>query len=299
VDFNRIAVFVRVVEDRGFTAAARVLGLPKSSVSRSVALLEAALGVRLLHRSTRSMTLTEAGTAFYERASRGLAGVEEAAAVVTDLQAVVRGTIRVTAPVDMGVSMLEPAIARFVRRHPEVRFDVLLTGRVVDLVEEGVDLALRAGPLRDGALIARKISSVESVLHASPRYLARAGVPTTTGDLLAHSCVLFRPGGGSAGWKLKGPSGEEVIDVRGPITVDELSFARRAVLAGVGIGLLPTFMCVRELESGRLVRVLPSHVAPGPPLHLVYPSARYLPHRVGVFRDFLVESLGKQLRKAP
>jgi DNA-binding transcriptional LysR family regulator len=299
VDFNRIAVFVRVVEDRGFTAAARALGLPKSSISRSVALLEASLGVRLLHRSTRSVTLTEAGTAFYERASRGLAGVEEAAAVVTDLQAVVRGTIRVTAPVDMGVSMLEPAIARFARRHPAVHFDVVLTGRVVDLVEEGFDLALRAGPLRDGSLIARKIWSVESALHASPRYLARAGVPATTGDLLAHRCVVFRPGGGSSGWKLKGPSGEEVVNVKGPVTVDELSFARRSVLAGVGIGLLPMFLCARDVERGRLVRVLPDHVAPGPPLHLVYPSARYLPHRVGVFRDFLIEALGHQLRQAP
>lgn len=295
MDFNRIAVFVRVVEERGFTAAARALGLPKSSISRSVALLEAALGVRLLHRSTRSVTLTEAGTAFYEQASRGLAGVEEAAAVVADLQAVVRGTIRVTAPVDIGAWMLEPVIARFVRLHPEVHLDVVLTGRVVDLVEEGFDLALRAGQLRDSAIIARKIGSVESSLHASPRYLARAGSPATLGDLTKHRCVLFRPGGSSAGWKLKGPSGEETVNVKGPVTVDELGFARRAVMAGVGIGLLPTFLCARDVERGRLVRVLPSYLAPGPPLHLVYPSARYLPHRVGVFRDFLVEALARQL----
>jgi DNA-binding transcriptional LysR family regulator len=217
--------------------------------------------------------------------------------VVADLQAVVRGPIRITAPVDIGASMLEPVIARFVRRHPAVLFDVVLTGRVVDLVEEGFDLALRAGQLRDGALIARKIiGGVESSLHASPRYLARAGAPATTGDLSKHRCVLFRPGGSSAGWTLKGPSGEEVVDVKGPVTVDELSFARRAVLAGVGIGLLPAFLCARDVERGRLVRVLPWYVAPGPPLHLVYPSARYLPHRVGVFRDFLVEALGRKLR---
>lgn len=297
MDFNRIAIFVRVVEEQGFTAAAKVLGLPKSSVSRSVALLEAALGARLLHRSTRSVTLTEAGTAFYAQASRGLAGVAEAAAVVADLQAVVRGSIRITAPVDIGAWMLEPVIARFVRRHPAVHLDVVLTGRVVNLVEEGFDLALRAGPLRDGALIARKIGMVESSLHASPRYLARVGTPVTPGDLRKHRCVLFRPGGSSAGWTLKGPSGDEVVDVKGPITVDELSFARRAVLAGVGVGLLPTFLCARDVERGRLVRVLPAHVAPGPPLHLVYPSARYLPHRVGVFRDFLVAELALRLRR--
>lgn len=296
MDFNRIAVFVRVVEERGFTAAARALGLPKSSISRSVALLEAALGVRLLHRSTRSVTLTEAGAAFHERASRGLAGVEQAAAVVTDLQSVVQGSIRITAPVDLGVALLAPLSARFLQRYPGVHLDVVLTGRVVDLVEEGFDLALRIGPLRDGAIIARKIGPVESSLLASPRYLARAGVPTSLGDLAAHRAILFRATGGRAAWTLKGPSGLETVVVKGPIAVDELGFVRRAVQAGIGIGLLPAFLCRREIEKGRLVRVLPGYVEPGNVLHLVYPSARYLPHRVAVLRDFLVEALTQRLR---
>ncbi|WP_437578325.1 LysR family transcriptional regulator [Sorangium sp. So ce887] len=299
MDLNRIAVFVRVVDEQGFTAAARVLGLPKSSVSRSVALLEQALGARLLHRSTRSVRLTEAGAAFYERASRGVASLEEAAAMAADLEAVVRGTIRITAPVDVGVAMLEPAIARFVRRHPAVRIDVVLTGRVVDLVEEGFDLALRAGPLRDGSVIARKIGQVEVALYASPRYLERAGVPGSLGDLAAHRCVLFRATRGRAAWTLQGPAGDETVEVEGPLAVDELSFARRAVLAGVGIGLLPAVLCAREVARGRLVRVLPSHVASGAPLHLVYPSARYLPHRIATFRDFLVEALTPRLQRSP
>ncbi|WP_437486772.1 LysR family transcriptional regulator [Sorangium sp. So ce1014] len=299
MDLNRIAVFVRVVDEQGFTAAARVLGLPKSSVSRSVALLEQALGARLLHRSTRSVRLTEAGAAFYERASRGVASLEEAAAMAADLEAVVRGTIRITAPVDVGVAMLEPAIARFVRRHPAVRIDVVLTGRVVDLVEEGFDLALRAGPLRDGSVIARRIGQVEVALYASPRYLERAGVPGSLGDLAAHRCVLFRATRGRAAWTLQGPAGDETVEVEGPLAVDELSFARRAVLAGVGIGLLPAVLCAREVARGRLVRVLPSHVASGAPLHLVYPSARYLPHRIAAFRDFLVEALTPRLQRSP
>jgi DNA-binding transcriptional LysR family regulator len=296
MNFNRIAVFVRVVDEQGFTAAARALGLPKSSVSRSVALLEEALGARLLHRSTRSVKLTEAGTAFYEQASRGLAGVEDAAAKVADLQAVVSGTLRITAPVDVGVSILEPVIARFVRRHPAVHFDVVLTGRLVDLVEEGFDLAVRAGPLRDGSLIARKLGQIESALHASPRYLARAGTPASIEDLAHHQCVLFRATRGRATWTLRGPAGDEAVEVKGPIAVDELSFARRAVLEGAGVGLLPTFLCLREVERGRLVRVLPSHVAPGAQLNLVYPSAKYLPHRVAVFRDFLASRLALRLR---
>ncbi|WP_437945010.1 LysR family transcriptional regulator [Sorangium sp. So ce296] len=299
MDLNRIAVFVRVVDEQGFTAAARVLGLPKSSISRSVALLEEALGARLLHRSTRSVRLTEAGAAFYERASRGVASLEEAAAMVADLQSVVRGPIRITAPVDVGVAMLEPAVARFVRRHPAVRVDVVLTGRVVDLVEEGFDLALRAGPLRDGSIIARKIGQVEDALYASPRYLERAGVPGSLADLAAHRCVLFRATRNHAAWRLTGPAGEETVEVEGPLAVDELSFARRAVLAGVGVGLLPMILCAREVARGRLVRVLPSHMASDAPLHLVYPSARYLPHRVAVFRDFLVESLTRRFQRSP
>ncbi|WP_437571592.1 LysR family transcriptional regulator [Sorangium sp. So ce542] len=299
MDLNRIAVFVRVVDEQGFTAAARVLGLPKSSISRSVALLEEALGARLLHRSTRSVRLTEAGAAFYERASRGVASLEEAAAMVADLQSVVRGPIRITAPVDVGVAMLEPAVARFVRRHPAVRVDVVLTGRVVDLVEEGFDLALRAGPLRDGSLIARKIGQVEDALYASPRYLERAGVPGSLADLAAHRCVLFRATRNRAAWTLRGPAGDETVEVEGPLAVDELSFARRAVLAGVGVGLLPMILCAREVARGRLVRVLPSHMASDAPLHLVYPSARYLPHRVAALRDFLVESLTRRFQRSP
>ncbi|MGK3995849.1 LysR family transcriptional regulator [Sorangium sp. So ce1024] len=295
MDLNRISVFVRVVDEQGFTAAARALGLPKSSVSRSVALLEEALGARLLHRSTRSVRLTEAGAAFYERASRGVATLEEAAAMVADLQGVVRGTVRITAPVDVGISMLEPAVARFVKRHPAVRVDVVLTGRVVDLVEEGFDLALRAGPVRDGSLIARKIGQIEDALYASPRYLERAGVPARLADLAAHRCVLFREPRGRAAWTLQGPAGDETVEVQGSLTVDELSFARRAVLAGVGVGLLPAFLCARDVARGRLVRVLPSHLASGAPLHLVYPSARYLPHRVAALRDLLVEALTQRL----
>lgn len=296
MNFNRIAVFVRVVDEQGFTAAAQALGLTKSSVSRSVALLEEALGTRLLHRSTRSVKLTEAGTAFYEQASRGLAGVEDAAARIVDLRSAVCGTIRITAPVDVSVAVLEPVIARFLRRHPAVHFDVVLTGRVVDLVEEGFDLAVRAGPLRDSALIARRLGHIESALHASPRYLDRAGLPGSIEDLARHQCILFRATRGRVTWTLRGPSGDETVEVKGPISVDDLSFARRAVLEGVGVGLLPTFLCTREVERGRLVRVLPSHTAPGALLNLVYPSAKYLPHRVAVFRDFLVARLAERLQ---
>jgi DNA-binding transcriptional LysR family regulator len=295
MNFNRVAIFLRVVDERGFTAAAKALGLPKSSVSRSVALLEGELGARLLLRSTRAVKLTEAGAAFYERASRGLAGVEDAAAAVADLQTAVRGVIRITAPADMGVAVLEPALARFARRHPEVHVEAVLTGRMVDVVEEGFDLALRAGAVRDGALVSRKIGQVGSGLYASPRYLRRAGTPAGVADLAGHRCVLFRASRGRATWTLRGPGGEAAVEVGGPVAADDYGFVRRAVLSGVGIGLIPTLFCERDLTRGRLVRVLPGHVSPGPAVHLAHASARYVPHRVAVFRDFLVETLSRHV----
>ena len=291
MDLNRTATFVRVVDQGGFTAAAKSLGVPKSSVSRAVALLEDQLGVRLLQRSTRQVRLTEAGSAFYERASRGIAGVEDAIAAVTDMQGTARGSIRLTAPVDAGVWLLEPALSRFAMAHPGVHVEIVLTGRVVDMVEEGFDLALRMGELRDASLIARKLGHTHLHLYASTEYLARKGAPEHVADLASHDCVLFRPSRGRSTWTLTGPAGDEAVEVSGRIGVDDFSFVRSAVLSGVGIGLLPSFVCTSALDRGGLVRVLPEHLVRSAPMHLVYPSARYVPHRVVLLRDFLVQAL--------
>lgn len=293
MDLNRVAVFVRVVDEHGFTAAAKALGVPKSSVSRAVSLLEQDLGVRLLQRSARKLSLTEAGSVFYEGVSRSFTAVQEAATAVMEMEAGLRGSIRITTPVDVGVWLLAPAVARFGRLHPGVHIDAVLTGRIVDLVEEGFDLALRAGPMRDSSLIARKVGSFGRALYASPRYLERHGTPTRVADLAGHRCVLFRATRGRAMWELSGPTGPETVEVTGPLNVDDFSFVQRALLSGAGIGLLPAFVAGREVKRGRLVRVLPEHILPGAPLHLVYPSTRYVPHRVVVFRDFLFKRLGR------
>src|SRR4051794_4593821 len=243
MDLNRAAIFVRVVDEGGFSAAARALRLPKSSISRGVSLLEEELGARLLQRSTRKVHLTEAGTAFYDRASRGIAGVEEAAAAVTELQGSLRGTVRLTAPVAAGVWMVAPVIARFVAMHPAVHVDAILTGRVVDLVAEGVDFALRAGVIRDSSLVARKLGRPEITLYATPAYLARKGTPRRVEELASHDCVLFRGDRGRATWVLVGPDGDKTVGVTGPVGGDDFTFVQRIVLAGVGIGLLPSFLC--------------------------------------------------------
>ena len=292
MDLNRASIFLRVVDRQGFTAAGRAVGLPKSSVSRAVALLEDELGVRLLQRSTRRLRLTEAGEAFYERASRGMAELDQAAAAVTEMQGALRGPIRITAPVDIGVWLLQPVISRFVQEHSGVQVDVALTPRLVDMVHEGFDLALRAGRLRDTSLVARNLPAWNMELYASQDYLRRRGTPHKVADLAKHECVLFRPVRGTTTWVLSGPKGDESVEVSGQIGADDFVFLRGAVLSGAGIGLLPSFLCRTERKPGRLVRVMPSHVRHGDPLHLVYPSARLVPRRVAALRDALLEVLG-------
>lgn len=298
MDLNRVAAFARVVQDGSFTAAARALGVPKSSVSRSVAQLEQDLGARLLHRTTRKLHLTEAGSAFYDRVARALADIEEATDAATDTQAQPRGTVRVTAPLDVGVWALAGIVARFARSNPTIRVEVSLANRVVDLAAEGIDLAVRAGPVRDGSLIARKVGFVEAGLYGSSRWVKRNGMPTSPADLATFDCILFRPTNGRSTWELSTHDGRtETVSVSGRVGTDDLSFVRKAALAGAGIGLIPQFLCAREWQSGKLVRVLPEWSLAGAELNIVYASARFLPQRVAVVRDYLAKELGAVFRR--
>lgn len=292
MDLNRAATFVKVVEEGGFTAAARALALPKSSVSRSVALFEEELGVLLLRRSTRRVELTEAGRLFYDRASHALAGLEDAQAAVTDLQGSLRGTVRVTAPSDAGVWILGPLVAKFVEQHAGVHVDVLLTSRVVDLVAEGVDFALRASKITDASLVARRLAPRDAGLFAAPHYLAKHGAPARPTELSTHECVIFRADHGRAQWLLSGPQGDEVVEVRGRVTADDFVFVHQAAVCGLGIGLMPKFLAAKSVERGELVPVLPSYLGARGAWHLVYPSARYLPRRAVAFRDLILAELG-------
>ena len=294
MDLNHVAVFIRVVELESFTAAANQLGLPKSSVSRTVTRLEEDLGVRLLQRTTRQLHLTEAGHAYYERARLALSGLEEAASAASNLGTEPRGIVRVTAPPDLGVLNLAELVARFARKHPLVHIELSLTSRFVDLVAEGFDLALRAGKLKDSSLVARKIGSDSLGLFAAPAYLRRRGRPKSFAELADHDCVLFHGKNGKAEWRLSGPRGEERVTVHGPVSVDEMSFAQRAVASGIGIGLLPT-IGVRMTTARRTipapVRVLPEYASAGADLNVVAPSTRFQPASVTAFRQFLVDEL--------
>ena len=273
VDLNDVATFVRVAEGGGFTAAAKALGVPKSTVSRSLARLEKALGVRLLHRTTRALALTDAGRAYFERVHDALSGVAEASADVVDLGKDPRGTIRITAPVDIGQALLAEVITRFVEKYPDVRFEVSLTARVVDLVAEGFDLAVRASPLRDSSLVARRLGGAGMGLFASLDYLKRRGTPAKVADLAGHEFIGFRAESMRGPLVLSGPDGEERAHVVGGIEADDLLFVHRLIVAGAGIGLMPLFLaaCAPKAEREGLARVLPEWSLRGPALSVVAP----------------------------
>ena len=296
LDLNQVTAFVRVMESGSFTAAARELGLPKSSVSRRVSALETALRVRLLQRSTRQLVLTEAGRLYFERARAALHGLSDASAAVTDLSHEIAGPIRFTAGGD-NTGLIANLLAEFLARYPKIQIDVVMTPRRVDLVAEGFDLALRAGPLVDSALIARRLGRTELGLFASPGYLRRAGRPKNVADLAKHRFVLFGPPLEREQLRLTGPDGEESAKIQGPLVVHDMSFAIDAITAGIGIGLVPDtylgWMIKGGMRSGgrALVRVLPDHGVVGSELSLVSPSTAYEPTRVGLLRDFLTERL--------
>jgi DNA-binding transcriptional LysR family regulator len=292
VDLNLVAVFLRVVELKSFTAAAESLGLPKSSVSRSVSRLEESLGVQLLRRTTRAVSLTEAGATYVREASAALAALEDAHAALSQLDRRPHGPVRITAPADLATLVLADVGTRFVRKNPGITLEFLLTSRVVNLVDEGVDLAVRAGPLRDSSLRARRVKGLEARLMAAPSYLEAHPAPTVVAELSQHDCVLFRPRRGRSEWALVGPAGPERVEVRGPIGGDDFTFVREAALAGAGIALLPTLLCEQDVARGRLVRVLPGYGTAAAPLHVVWPGSRQLPQRVSLVRDWLVSSLG-------
>jgi len=284
-----------------FTAAARALRLPTSSVSRRVSALEKALRVRLVQRGTRKLVLTEVGRLYFEQARTALGRLADANAAVIDMSQEVAGPIRFTAGGD-NTGLIATLIAEFIGRYPKVQVEVVLTPRRVDLVGEGFDLALRAGPLVDSSLIVRRLGRRDLALFASPSYLRRAGRPRSVGELSGHRFVLCGEPPQRHELRLTGPGGVESLKIDGPLVVHEYGFAADTIAAGVGIGLIPEayfgFMAKRRRSAHReLVRLLPDHSIPGTDLSLVSPPTAYEPARVGLLRDFLAEQMQTLLRR--
>lgn len=285
-----MAVFVRVVEEESFSAAARLLGLSKSSVSKQVAALEDRLGARLLNRTTRRLALTDAGTAFFERAVRILADAEEAEAAVSRLSTAPRGVLRVNAPVSFGVQHLGPLLPAFMDANPELSVDLGLNDRFVDLVEEGFDVAVRIGRLPDSSLIARRLAPVRRLLVASPDYVAAHGAPQRPEDLRDHACLLYSYLLRGDTWPLTGPDGRTVeVLVTGRLRANNGDVLRSALLGGMGVAYTPSFLVGADLAEGRLVRVLPQWEDTTAAVYAVHPHARLLAPKVRAFVDFLAD----------
>jgi DNA-binding transcriptional LysR family regulator len=293
IDLNDVAVFVRVVDLGAFAKAARELGVPTSTVSRSVARLEAQTGATLLQRTSRSLQTTSEGRAFYAQVSPALAAVQRAARGIEASDPAPRGRLRVTAPNDLGSTFLPEVVIAFTERHPLVEVELVLTTRMVNLIEERVDAALRAGHLPDSSLVARRIGQSYAALYAAPSYLAVHGAPMTVEALAGHTCLLFRPKEGELIWKLHGPEGEVTQRVRGRLGGDDYVFLRAAALAGAGIALLPAFLVGPLLASGALVRVLPQYKLTGVPLQFVHAPARVVAPKITAFRDFVIEAFAR------
>ncbi|MDT7522858.1 LysR family transcriptional regulator [Rhodoferax sp. TBRC 17198] len=291
-DTNDMLYFAEVVERGGFAAAGRHLGIPKSKLSRRVAELEARLGVRLLQRTTRKLSVTEVGEVYLRHCIAMRDAAEAAAEAVEQVQTEPRGTIRIACPVTLAQSTVGPIMALFLARHPLVKVDMRISNRVVDLVEEGVDVALRVRTSLDdsGSLVVKKLGESNTVLVASPLQLARQGQPASINDLAHMDTISMSAIDGRASLVLLGPGGATHTLVHQPRYVaDDLLTLKFAALHGTGMCFLPDYMCRRELEQGRLVHVLPGWAPPRGIFHAVYPSRRGMVPAVRRFLDFLGE----------
>ncbi|MGX9966137.1 LysR family transcriptional regulator [Roseomonas sp. F4] len=287
--------FLRVVEAGSFSAVARESGLSQPTISRQVAALEAHLGCLLFQRSTRSLALTEDGRAFYEAARRAVEAVEEAESAVGRRKGRPTGTLRLAAAEVMGRLHILPRLPRFLERHPGMGVDLVLNDGFTDLVEAGIDLALRVGELQDQALVARRIGLSRRVVVATPGYLARHGMPETPAALREHGCIVYAGLATGAAWPFLGPEGPVSIPVAGRLRVNSTEAVRAAVLQGLGIGMVPIWhFGGGEIERGEVVVLLGGWEARPLPIHLVYPTRRYLAPKVRAMIDFLAAEFGAE-----
>ena len=291
---NDIAVFVQVVKSGSFTDAAEHLKLSKSAVSKFVTRLEKHLGARLLNRTTRKLSLTEAGEVFYERSCRGLEEIEEAGADVSRLQGAPRGTLRINAPMSFGILHLAPAIAEFQTAYPDLNIDMSLDDRKLDLVDGGFDLAVRITNRADSSLVARKLAQCRHVVCASPDYLSRRSAPTEPAQLHEHDVISYKYQASMAEWDFVSPDGEQFsVAIRSTIEINNSLAIREALLVGAGIARTPTFIVGKDIKEGRLVAIFPEYRVPEVSLYLVYPHRQNLSPKVRAFVDFMAERIGE------
>src|SRR5690554_649118 len=283
-------MFAAVMETGSFTAAAGRLGTSSGQASKLISRLESALGVQLLSRTTRAVSPTEAGQAYFDRLRPLLDEFDNLDASIRDASHAPRGRLRLTAPLTFGTMEIAPALNEFARRFPEIELDVAFTDRVVNLVDEGFDLAVRVGRPADSSMIARKLCTVRLVVLGAPDYLERHGAPATPDDISGFDCILdanFREPGR---WPFRGPDGEAMsVPVAGRIRYSNAEACLEAAKAGLGLACLPAFIAGGALRAGRVKRVLETYETEPYMVHALYPHSRHLAGKVRVLVDFLIE----------
>src|SRR5919109_1107749 len=292
MDLDGIAIFVKVLQAGSFSRAAKLLGMPNSTVSAKVSALEKRLGVTLLQRTTRRLRPTQAGEAYFQRSVRALEELQAAENELEGARGEPYGRLRLTAPVEVGHSIVPALVHRYLEMHPQMELELIVTNRVLDLVSDGIDLAVRAGELKDSGLIARRFELGHFGLWASPEYLAKHGAPRHPKELTRHQCLRFtrfKNGG------LRLTNGKETVSVpfQGRLTADDFETIRALAIRGLAIAFLPSFLCAEEAKQDKLVRVLPEWRGEKVSVSLVYPAQRFVPAKVGAFIAVAEEFLKK------
>jgi DNA-binding transcriptional LysR family regulator len=292
LDLNQMALFVQVVQAGSFAEASRRLGMPPTTLSRQVAQLEDSLQARLLQRTTRKLTLTDAGRTLFDQSAAQIATLQDAARALTGDPLTPKGHVRVAAPSGFFEYFQMGWVAEFLAHYPGVQLEFVLSDGMADFISEGIDVAFRgSGELPDSSLVARKLASSYLALAASPAYLAARGTPQTVEDLAAHDCICPAHTGGHGTWRLDGPDGPVQVPVQGRLGANTSLAQRQAAEAGLGICLLPITALQMSLRSGHLVEVLPGVASAPGSLFLVYPSRRHVPRAVTAFVEMAVQRL--------
>ncbi|WP_168798705.1 LysR family transcriptional regulator [Herbaspirillum sp. ST 5-3] len=284
-------VFAAVVDTGSFAAAADRLDISRAMASKYVAHLEEHLGTRLLQRTTRKLTLTESGTSYYDRCTQILADISEAEEGAVRHTEAPHGTLRLTMPVSFGILHMGPIVSDYMKQYPDVKVDLLLNDRRVDLIEEGLDLAVRIGLMPESGLIAKKLASDRIAICGAPEYLKRHGMPGTPADLAHHNCLMYSYAATGDDWKMSGPGGTHTVKVAGSLRATNGDMIRLAALGGVGLIRQPLFLVGEDIRAGRLVEVLGEYSSGELGIYAVYPSRKHLSAKVRTFVDFVAAAL--------
>lgn len=291
IDLNSLRLFFEVINAQSITRASKETGVPKSTISRKLSALERQIGTALLKKGSRKLGTTEAGSQFYEHCRRIVDEAELAQAASTQVQNQLRGILRISIPVDFGMSWIGRALSEFMLAYPDIVLEVDVNSRIVDLREEAYDLTIQLGPLQDTDLTYRRLTTLTRGVYASPGYLQRRGIPYAVDDLHKHDCIVTAQQKHDGIWTLRNSASHRFATIHGKVVVNNISIAREMAIAGVGMCMLPNVMCTNDLKAGRLHRVLEDWRSPSMHVTAMVLSRRGMPKKIRIFLDFFSEKL--------